>query len=255
MTHLPWGELGLEAGAETTLSIGALELTLERSPTDLRVRAHRGPSDPRDEDEWERWALGPDARLRVRPAVPDRLVVVSTDDLFHLPPKGEARVYVRFPLFAQVVATSPATGEVVVADEPSVLLSDTWWGTHSDGELAYWLTTTARTEVTDDLFLPHLAVCPLVLANAGKQALHLDRFAVQVPHLSVYGAGIRNWTDEVTVRTEESPDDSEIRFGRKAPREAADAELVARPRSEPPRGFHVRTFRRLRSLSGGGAGG
>lgn len=247
----PWGKVELEVGGSRALEIGTLHLALERRSAEVRVQARRADgAAPPDAGEWTRWVTPRDARLLVRPALPDRLLVVSPEQPLHLLPGAEARLFVRIPLFVQLVVSGSRTGDVRLTDEPSVVLSDTWWGTYEEGELGYWLATTARAEVSGDLFLPHVAMCPFHLANRGRETLSVDRFAVQVPHLSIFATDGALWTDEVGVRYEGSLDSSEIRFGGAAPAEAPGAERLSKPRVPPPTGFHARTFQRLRSLSG-----
>lgn len=246
----PWGSLDLPHGRTVQLDVGTLHLEVKRTPTEAWVRPSRPHADREvPEEEWRRWSLPEDAGLELRPAVPDRLLVVAHEYPFRLPAHRRARVYVRVPLFAQMVARSPEIGEIVIADEPGIVLSDTWWGTWQEGELAYWLSTTARAQVTDDLFVPHAAMCPIHLENVSAEALPVDRFAVRAQHLSLFGHGRRIWTDDVRVRYQAAAEGSEIRFGGGAPEEAPDARMLAGPRIPLRRGLQARTFDRLRALS------
>jgi hypothetical protein len=244
----PWGVLPLGAGDEHQMELGTLHLTLRRSERELWVRLHRAADGDPEGSEWSRWAVPTDGLVELRPAVPDRLLVVSHEHAYHLPPRGESRVFVRIPLFVRVVVVR-SDGEDVVADAPSVVLSDTWWGTFVEGELAYWLTTKARVQLDQSLFLHHFGMCALRLTNQSEVALPVERFAVRVAHLTLFSDGSRNWTDEVHVRYEDSPEGSAIRFSRKPPAEAGDVQRLARPRVPLERGFHAKTFDRLRSLS------
>lgn len=244
----PWGELTLPPGESHELELGTLRMALKRTASEVWLRMHRSPGGDPVSADWIRWATSKEARIEVRPAVPDRLVVVSHERPYHLPSGGTSQVFVRIPLFIQV-AIIDEDREVIAADEPSIVLSDTWWGTFTEGELAYWLTTKARTELSDDLFLPHFGMCPIRMVNHSEDSLPVERFAVRVPHLSLFSDRGRNWTDQVNVRYEDSPEGSEIRFAREAPEEARAAHLLAEPRIPLDRGFHAKTFDRLRSLS------
>lgn len=197
----------MPSGGSRQLELGTLHLTLERTPKEVWLRMHRTPGGDPENDDWLRWAAPKEARIEVRPAIPDRLVVVSHEHPYHLPPGGRSQVFVRIPLFVQVVVID-GDSEVVVADEPSIVLSDTWWGSFTEGELAYWLTTKARAEVSDDLFLPHIGMCPLRMVNDSHEALPVERFAVRVPHLSLFSDHGRNWTDQVNVRYEDAPEEA-----------------------------------------------
>jgi hypothetical protein len=245
----PWGAASLQVGETRSLDLGTLRLVIRRTTGEVWLQSQRSPKlhDP-DEGEWQRWAAPRESGLVIRPAMPDRLIVVSHEHGYHLPPRREAKVYVRIPLFVQV-AIAEERSETTLVDLPSIVLSDTWWGTFTEGELAYWLTTKARVAVADDLFLPHVGMCPLRLVNESADSLPIERFALQAAHLSLFSDGRKNWTDEVRVIYEDSPEGSEIRFAERPPEEATGAELLAPPRVGPARGLHTRTFDRLKSLS------
>jgi hypothetical protein len=246
----PWGDLDLCAGASRSVDFGTLRMVLRRTDREIWLQSRRAPDlDSEDSWEWSRWAVPPDARVSLRPAAPDRPVVVSHEHPFHLPVRGQARVYVRIPLSVQVLVTSPELGELLIADEPSLVLSDTWWGTVIEGELAYWLETSARAEVSERLFVRHLAMCPFQLENVAQEVLHIERFAVRVLHLSLFSWQGQTWTDEVRVRYQGTAEGSAIDFSGQAPPEAPDAPLVASPRKPIRKGFQARTFERLRSLT------
>lgn len=245
----PWGALDLGEGETRSIDFGTLRLSVRRTLEEIWLQAQRAPKlvEP-EEGDWQRWALRGTSTVSVRPAMPDRLLVVSHEHSYHLPPRREAKVYVRIPLFVQVVVEG-RRNEHVLMDVPSIVLSSTWWGTLEEGELGYWLTTKARAAVTEDLFLPHFGLCPLLLINDSAEALPVQRFALRVTHLSLFRDGRKNWTDEVRVSYKGSPEGSEIRFGEEAPAEAPGAQLLAPPRLRPVRGLHVWTFDRLRAFS------
>lgn len=253
----PWGEIDLAPGASTAATIGSLHLTVKRTRNEIWLRSERtdgaedadGAEAEGVEVDWDRWVVPNDARIHLRPAAPDRLLVVSHEYPFHLPGRRAARVFVRMPVFVQVVVSSPAMDEILALDEPSQVLSDTWWGNIESGELAYWHTTTARAEVSDDLFVPHIAMCPIQLDNQSGEPLHVERFSVRALHLSLFRSGSRVWTDEVKVTYLAAAEGSHIEFGGVPPVEQPGGERVAEPRVPIRKGFQARTFDRLRSFS------
>lgn len=245
----PWGELALEPGVSVERTLGTLHLTVKRTRNEIWLSAERGARAGNADVDWARWAVPDNARLHLRPAAPDRLLVVSHEYPFHLPGRNTARLFVRVPVFVQAFVSSPDMDDLVVLDQPSVVLSDTWWGNVQEGELAYWLTTKARAEITDDLFVPHMAMCPVQLENESGEALPVDRFSVRALHLSLFRRGSRTWTDEVKVTYLAAEEGSEIAFGGRSPAEEPDGELISPPRVSMRRGFQARTFDRLRSIS------
>jgi len=203
-----------------------------------------------ERDEWTRWSVAPGSSVEVRPAMPDRPVVVSPEQPFHLPLHGRARVYVRIPLFAKVVALDGRESETVLAELPSHVLSDTWWGTFTEGHAAYWLTTRARRSAPPEIFKAHFAICPLLLMNASNEPLSVDRFAIRTDHLTLFARDDATWTDEVVVEYQGASEGSELTYTGEAPEEAGEARRLAPPREVPPRGLRARTFGRIWAISG-----
>ena len=277
MSSPTWGPVALTAGDEVEKVLGALRLRLRRRSEEVWMHAsHDGErswstirrvSDPaggpaRDDsaepgprtveakvgdEEWIRWAVPPEQGIELRPVLPDRPVVVSPEQPFFLPPAGRARIFVRVPLFARVQLSAGRDGGSKLEEVPSLVLSDTWWGTFTEGELAYWVETRARRTVEGSLHEPHLAICPFILVNASEETLPVERFAVRVAYLTLFGRGRAFWTDEVQVRYEAGPEGSEIRYTGQVPESAGEVELMAPSRQKAPRGFHARTFGKLRS--------
>jgi len=139
---------------------------------------------------------------------------------------------------------------VTLTELPSVVLSDTWWGEFTDGELCYWLPTSARRRVSQETFAQHRAVCPLDLSNRSEKELEVEKIALRVAHLSLFGAERGFWSDVTRVRYRGEAEGSEIEVSGRAPEEAGAATRVAEPRSRLAKSFRTRTFSRLRTLSG-----
>ena len=268
----PWGEHGLPEGDETlTLRVGPLRLRLRARDDELWM-AHEpgiggrfseqkarevgagGRRSRSEENEWTRWPLArrPE-RVVLTPVFPDRTVVAEPEVPLRLAPGTRVRVFVRVPLWAQLATAGD--GGVVLAEVPTVVLSDTWSGSVTEGELCYWLGTTARRSVTSDVFAPHLAVCPLQLVNRSEDDLPVERLSLRVAHLSVFAHGDRLWSDETRVRFRGVDEGSELEVSGRRPEEAPDAVRVSTAREgPPPGGLRVLGFDRLKGLAGlGGA--
>lgn len=277
-----WGPLTLGADDEVEKSLGDLRLRLRRHAEEIWMRvSHDGPEEwrrirtqgdgpgddperavpstgqgdrrPRIEvadEEWIRWAIRPEDGLELRPVMPDRPVVVSSEQPFFLPPEGRAQIFVRIPLFVGIQIPDGRGGGSKLEEVPSQVLSDTWWGTFTEGEIGYWVETRARREIDPSSYEPHLAICPFLLSNASDQALPVERFAVRVAYLTLFGRDRARWTDEVQVRYKGGVEGSEIRYTGRVPEMAGDVELMAPSREKAPRGLHARTFGMLRSRVG-----
>ena len=248
--HDMWGPVETAPGSEAKHLLGSLTLRVRREPSEVWLRGEYDAVSTRREPDWIRWAVARDDRIELRPSLPDRPIVVSPEQAFFLPPGGQARVFVRIPLFVELVEAHRDGSVTVFETFPSLVLSDTWWGTFTEGELAYWVATRARRTVSSDVFEPHLAVCPFVLVNRSDQSLPVEQFTVRVSHLTLFGHETALWTDEVQVRYEGAEEGSELHYTGRVPTEAGDVEAIQGPKEPPPRGLHARTFGRLRALSG-----
>lgn len=264
MSATVWGPLALGVEEVAKCALGALSLSLRRHSDELWMHAHheeaaplgtatvsrrqgRDPSDDVPSEAWIRWAVPAEEKLALQPVLPDRPVVVSPEQPFSLPPEGRARVFVRIPLFVRVRTTGESSEAATLEEFPSVVLSDTWWGSFTEGEIGYWLETKARRHIPPELYSPHLAICPFVLVNRSRRPLPVERFAVRVAYLTLFGRGSAVWTDEVQVRYEGGSDGSEIRYTGKVPEDAGDVAHLADSREPAPRGFNARTFGRLKA--------
>lgn len=259
----PWGSHELSPDQDLSLAVGPLRLRVRTSEDEIRMihrsgdwarpdpsREPEGLDEPSQGADWIRWPVSrPAQRLDLVPLFADRPLVVAPESSFRLLPGASARIYVRVPLW---VAVEVGDGEGPrLAELPTVVLSETWWGSFTEGELCYWLPTSARRRVTPDAFSVHQVVCPLALVNRADEDLSVEKIALRVEHLSVFVDDGRFWSDETRVRYRGEERGSEIDVGGRPPQEAPEAVRVSQPRDPPPsRAIHARTFARLKALSG-----
>jgi hypothetical protein len=261
----PWGAFTLHDGSPQARRIGPRDLWFVLQQGEVRLAdapaepgTRESPVPPEEPSAWSRWALpgshrGP-VQLSLRPAFPDRSLIVQPEIPFALLPRAEARVFVRIPLSIQVEVEQPTGETLVLRTVPTVELSDTWWGGFIEGDLCYWLPTSARREVTPELLEPHLAICPLLMMNQAASDLAVEKLSFRVEHLSLFSDGPGFWADESRVRYQGDDEGSHIDMTGRAPAEASDPQLVLAP-PVPARGIRALTFHRLRHFSGlGGAG-
>jgi hypothetical protein len=269
----PWGLHTLPESGTVSLRLGSHDLWLRWREGEIRVAEQdRGAGsgdlagwaagspapEPPEEVEWSRWATPAGEReVLLKPALPDRAVVLEPEWAFRLLPGAAARVFVRVPLWIRIeLAVSPESGEgrtLLLEEVPAVALSDTWWGDFESGELAYWLPTTARRAMAPRLFAPHVAVCPLSLENRAVSDLRVEKLAFRVAHLSLFAHEGRIWSDESRILYQGLPEGSGIEMDGQPPPEAAEGTFLSGPRSPVQKGFRARTFDRLRALQVWGA--
>lgn len=245
----PWGTHALPEHEDLVLALGPTEIRLRRQEGELRARVTREGSVADEDEGWTRWAAGDLERVAVEPVFPDRPLVVEPEVPFWLLGGGDARIYVRVPLWLHLEGLGRARHSLLRV--PSMALSDTWWGTPEEGELCYWLGTHARRAIAPELYQPHLAICPLQLVNRAEEDLHVDKIALRVAFLSLYQYGEALWADETRVLYLGEDEGSRLEMAGRAPTEAPGAGRITPPAEPMSRGFRARTFRRLRHLTGG----
>lgn len=248
-TPFDWRDLTVEEGESRSLFLGPLEVHISREAGEIRVATRR----PEEEEElaWGRWAPGPDfdGRLRLAPVFPDRPIIVRPEDDFWLLHGAEARIFVRVPLHLRLetVEEDPS----VLLTEPTVVLSDTWWGTPAEGELGYFLKTRARRRIQPGEFLEHVCICPVQLVNASDDDFLVTHLALRPLFLGIYRDGARLWSNVTRVRYRGEALESALAVDQGPPPEADAPEVARPPERVMGRGFTARTFSRIRSSLGG----
>lgn len=244
----PWGVHEVPEGGEASVQLGPLTLRLAQEAGEIRISPRPDAGD-RDDTEWIRWAPADwGGGLALTPALPDRTLVIQPDDAFWLLAGAEARIYVSVPLWVRIEALG--RHRTHLTSLPTVGASDTWWGTLEEGELCYWIRTTARRRVADK-WASHVAVCPIQLVNRSDDDLNVDKIALRVEYLSLYAdGGGAIWSDETRVLYTGESEGSRLEVAGSPPAETPRAELLSTPRRRIARGFKARTFARLKSIQG-----
>lgn len=252
-----WGERPVPAHGETVrLDVGPLSVWVRGVENELRVTfARRGAgeapgAEPPPEAEWDRWALNDRQKtLRLLPALPDRPLVVKPEHAFTLMHRAQARIYMRIPAWVRLeVAERPGGPGTLLVEIPTVPLSDTWWGDFMEGELAFWLVTQGRREITPELFEPHLIISAVQMENTANTDLQAEKLALRVEHLSIYEKDGWLWAEEVRVLYRGEDEGSDIHMDDKPPKEAEGAREIS-PARHQARSFRARTFARLKALT------
>ncbi|CAN5760249.1 hypothetical protein BH23GEM11_BH23GEM11_06220 [soil metagenome] len=270
----PWGVVPLDTGRAVGRRMGPRELWIHKVHGEIRLadrklaagnEAPESSGVPEEPEAWSRWALPsppgkaitggvPHSTLSLRPSLPDRAVIVQPDVPFSLVPRAEARIFVRIPLTIRVELDLPDDpAPVLLKTLPTLELSDTWWGGFLDGELCYWLNTTARREAGPELLEPHLVICPLHLVNQSRSDLKVEKLCFRVEHLSLYADRNGFWADESRVRYQGDTEGSHIDMTGRPPEEAVSPRRILAPPTAA-RGIRALTFKGLRGFSGMGGG-
>lgn len=257
----PWGIRPVRTGTVSHVRVGPRVIWLTIRHGEIWL-AHKEvgdapvPGEPPEDAPWARWATpGGEEEVFLRPAFPDRSVVLSPERPFTLLPGSSVRIFVRVPFWIRVELPTARGKSLLLHELPSAAMSDTWWGDFLDGELAYWLPISARRAMTPELFEPHLGVCPLVLENSSDGDLNVDKLAFRMTNLSIFAKENELWADESQVLFQGDEDGSQVHITGHPSAEATGAVRVAAPRAPIVRGLKARTFARInRAISSMGGG-
>jgi hypothetical protein len=197
---------------------------------------------------FSRWVAGGDAStVRFVPAMPDRPLVVRPAVTLKVAPGEDGRLFVGIPVWVRIVVL-PAG--ITLGEMPATILSNTWFGEPTSGELCYALRAGA-TEAPEQLDIrSDEAICPITIRNRAPRELDLQRLCVRVEHLEVYGKMRRLWTNELEVRFTGEERSSQITIGNGPPGYAEKAEKLCEARRKADSTFLKQSFSFLRSLTG-----
>ncbi len=253
MSLTNWPKITLTEGEVQRHRFGPLTIFLKKLLNEIWVASSRDekrkgePEALPEKPEWVRMALpGEFSEYRFTPVLPDKPVVINTEHSYRFMSTTRTKVYSRIPVFARI---TPASREdLIIAEIPTVVLSETWFGTFTEGELSYALSSTARRILTEDLMEPHLVVCPMVIWNDSTDELKFEKLCLRVDRLSIFSKENAFWSDETLITYNGKDSDTDMEMARMIPAEAAGGALVSKPRSPVKKSMGLRTFKLLKDF-------
>ncbi|MEX2640215.1 MAG: DUF432 domain-containing protein [Balneolales bacterium] len=255
MTENSWADLEVRETETRSHTIGPLTIWLKKVSNEIWVASDYTGTRPKEKKtpaqvnvlNWSRWALPQnETHFSLRPAFPDRPVVVKPEYPFKIMTGATVRVYTRIPVFVRIVIT--ARPEFVVTEIPTVTLSNTWFGLHTEGELCYWVHTSARREINNEIMQPWMAVCPIEITNKQAEPLDFDKLCLRVEHLSLYKMDDQLWSDETLIIHQGREKYSDIEMKDRLPSEAKGGKLITKPRIPIKKNLAVRSFKLLKDM-------
>lgn len=254
-----WGSHDLTPDYQSRWGIGAANIWLKQVATELwvcteydsdRSQLNRNENDAPPDSVWTRWALT-EARTQVnlQPVLPDRSVVLKPEFPFRIIKKTAALIYVRLPVWVRISINAPQP--LTLIDIPTIILSNTWFGTMTEGELCYWLITGARRQIDQPLLRPHQAICPVHIVNEADEELVVEKICLRVNKLSLFEFDGQLWSDTTKVTFRGPQNISDVEVSGQPPLPAKTAKLITAPHDPQKRHFSARTFiNKLEEISG-----
>jgi len=251
-----WKPHAVAKGQTLELELGALKLWVHRGFQDWHLayesdaREHERFSLSQNDDlfnpdrEWTRWILNEKVEeLRVQPLLPDRSIIVRPEMPMCLMPRQSVQFFIGIPIWLSLVFGARKEQAVEV---PSMALTNSWFGTFTEGELCYALKTTAKLHQHDMLPAAHRAVFPLEIKNASAERLKFVRLCIRPQYLNMFQGENRLWTSKGRVSYRGEDKWSRIVYASGAPDyDQADA-MVGKARDAMKRGALLNTFDTLK---------
>lgn len=250
-----WGQWELKQNEVIFRQIGELRLWCMRDNQELKIAyTHGGEEDGAEipqEINWHRWSFKTQSPLlELKPIFPDRPVLVKPEAAFRVAEDARVKIYVRVPIWLKIILAGKTSTSLI--EIPTVILSNTWFGSFTEGDLCYFISSGARREIESDPSRPFLAICPLLLIDNSPQDLDVQKICLRVANLSLFIKDHQLWADETQVTFKGETEVSQVEVSGKAPAEAKGAKLLAEPREPIKKSFSAKTFSSLKDLPGFG---
>ncbi len=204
-------------------------------------------ADPPEGLAWNRYVAGKLAKIIVRPALPDRPIVIKPSSPVKILSGKGSRYFIHLPVWVSIMEGA-AKNRTLLSEQPGEPLSSTWFGNPDDGELCYSFTSELYKTPEERADLPLMAVCPLSIRNGSPGTLDFQRICVRVPHLHLYSGSRFLCTNELEL-VYRGVDQSQIDFQEAVPPIEPNLRHLTPPRVPASRNVIKKSFEYFRSLS------
>lgn len=253
-----WGQHEIAENEICTWNVGPLQIWCKRTEKEMQLAykhyeedegQERMPENP-EELVWIRWASEKKQdKIEFVPVLPDRPLVVKPESPFWLTRSIKANIYVRIPVWVQINLAGRKKAKPMM-EIPSIILSNTWFGTFFEGELSYWISTGARRKIDPDPQRPFLAICPIQLTNSSDEDLLVEKICLRVENHSLFILESQLWTDLNKIVYKGESEVSQVQVSGTPPGEAKGADLISYPRSPQKKNLVAKTFASIKDLPG-----
>lgn len=237
--------------------VGPLHLWIEHRGDELHVAsqiisAETETNNDKPEDiEWRRWICGKDkVRAVLEPRLPDRAIIVRPLMPVTVLPNCEVEFYVSVPIRVAVrIFNGNSNDRRDICEEPTVKLSNSWFGLPVEGELCYALKTRARRRLEELRPDINLAMCPVTVRNSHSKELTFERICLRMRHLSIYSGDNHLWTNRGILDYHGEDDLTKITFEQTPPACDGAKQVLAAPRDPEKKNLMMRAFGNFKSMS------
>lgn len=192
--------------------------------------------------QWRHTLFGTAPReFILRPAVPDRSVVVKPAYPVLIPEGESGTFYILMPVFIRIIV-SRGKEELELGIIPSRLLSDTWFGTPTEGEFCYSLPFSAERDITLLNMLPHHIVCQVEIENHSSENLSFEKLCFRPQYIGLFCGDQHLWSSQVRIQHEGYFKGAQVKYQATPPDLEKDLLPLAKPVKKEERGLSRLTF-------------
>lgn len=247
-----WRPYDLSVDRTDIRHVGEVTVHVRQETDEWRI-AHTYDSDRNDPEPddtlWTRYVTGNDETLLLRPALPDRPVVIRPRSPVVLLPGRSGRFFFSVPLWLKFVSSAGPL-ERLVGEVPTQSLSSTWFGDMETGELSYAIHTRLLRSPVDESDDEAFARCEVEIKNASRENLKFERISVHVEFMRLYSAKNRFWSNPVRVVFKGAEQVSQLSYRAGPPNSLPNAESVCEPREVQDLSLFKRSFNLIREIAG-----
>jgi hypothetical protein len=249
-----WNEITIKDKKILHVEFGPLDLWINNSDFDgewligksytSSPRSERFNALPEDQApeglEWGRWISGDsDPVIKLSPAMPDRPVIIRPEIPVTMLPGQLSTLFMEIPVFVKV---SIGKNNLDMCEIPSVILSNSWFGSFTEGEQCYSIRTPARRSHNSIGKFPNQVICPIEIANKSEEKLNFNHLCVQVEYLDIYQGDNHMWSNLGSVSYRGEDQWSNVVFNRKEPQYDNAKKIIGKSRKQVKSGIFLKSF-------------
>lgn len=198
---------------------------------------------------WNRWATGEGtSTVQLRPAMPDRPVVIRPEHLLKVAAGSKTRLFIDLPVWVRIEVG--LVNPVTLCELSTVVLSNTWFGDTTAGELCYALKTAAPGTLDELQPKVHQAICPVSITNKSLAELDFQSLCVRTEHLSIYRGSSALWTNRVEVEFRGVGQVSRVNMSKDVFQYKEVGEIIFQARKPVSKNLVKKSFHFLKDITG-----
>ena len=198
---------------------------------------------------WNRWATGEGkSTVQLRPATPERPVVIRPEHLLKVAAGSKTLLFIALPVWVRIEVG--LVNPVTLCELSTVVLSNTWFGDTTAGELCYALKTSTPGTLDEVQPMVHQAICPVSITNKSLDELDFQSFCVRTEHLSIYRGSSALWTNQVELELHGVGQVSRINFSKDLLQYKEVEEIIFQARKPVSKNLVKKSFHFLKDITG-----